>query len=117
MAATRTDILSSIFCKLIQRLIGVVHNASSRLSVHACSTQGILRVGLQNSESKWRVCSRPSAFPCSSQSSSLCKEKQSFRVTRFVLHTRGVYAPGIGKLLIRELCYWNNVSKEQSQKV
>jgi hypothetical protein len=25
--------------------------------------------------------------------------------------------PGIGKLLIQELCYWNNVSKEQSQKV
>jgi hypothetical protein len=25
--------------------------------------------------------------------------------------------PGIGKLLIEELCYWNNVSKEQSQKV
>lgn len=92
MAATRTDILSSIFCKLIQRLIGVVHNASSRLSVHACSTQGRLRIGLQNSESKWRVCSRPSAFRCCSQSSSLCKEKQSSRVTRFVLHTRGVYA-------------------------
>ncbi len=92
MDATRTDILSSIFCKLIQRLIGVVHNASSRLSVHACSTQGRLRVGLQNSESKWRVFSRPSAFPCCSQSSSLCKEKQSSRVTRFVLHTRGVYA-------------------------
>lgn len=54
MAATRTDILSSIFCKLIQRLIGVVHNASSRQSVHACSTQGRLRVGFQNSESKWR---------------------------------------------------------------
>ncbi len=92
MAATRTDILSSIFCKLIQRLIGVVHNASPRLSVHACSTQGRLRVGLQNSESKWRVCSRPSAFPCCSQSSSLCREKQSSRVTRSVLHTRGVYA-------------------------
>ncbi len=36
-------------------------------------------------------CSRPSALPCCSQSSSLCKEKQSSRVTRFVLLTRGVY--------------------------
>jgi hypothetical protein len=45
-------------------------------------------------------------------------EKSKIPALRGLFSTPGVPTlPGIGKLLIEELCYWNKVSKEQSQKV
>lgn len=48
----------------------------------------------------------------------LYAKKSKVPASQGLFSTPGVSTlPGIGKLLIEELCYWNNVSKEQSQKV
>jgi hypothetical protein len=48
----------------------------------------------------------------------LYAEKSKVPASQGLFSTPGVSTlPGIGKLLIEEFCYWNNVSKQQSQKV
>jgi hypothetical protein len=63
------------------------------------------------------VCSRSSAF-VAVHNLLLYAKKSKVPASQGLFSTPGVSTlPGIGKLLIEELCNWNNVAKEQSQKV